>query len=416
MPRQRSNWKLIVDGSYRGRNVFVHENFHPLYESIKKDQQANYHLTSLLRAIWSLNADASIGRPLNSAQDIRHIHLVGISVEYYIDDTDVLIGKLTYNSTFRPPIGNQGTGLYRVQYSRNEWMTDATPARKMDLGHEWDGSHYAAVAGTFKDKEAAGRMLPKHITKAYSNDILEKHTRITNKHYSLFWIKKGEHKAPASGEALASLIQHASDAAKPVNWLIHGEGAFTFKQALEALKSNPSLIPHANDLHKELALASGMAKQRVFFSNPRGVDAKSLEDLCGKVGLKFEKAKVNPRDLYSPDARRSAIKEIASMSAKVVASPGNLFAGGMSAAGIAALHSQGVKLGEFAAKAVANPTVVTIAAAAVVVPLTVVAVKDSFSKVSSGFLAMRALATTTFGRGNDFWYEDDKTLLEQASA
>lgn len=418
--KQRAGWTNILEKSYggskQGRNVYINNLHYPLYENLIKNHKGNYYLTTVYRAIMSLNADASSGQALNGAATLRFLEKDGFGIEFIMDDGDVLIEKLHYDSEFKQAGTEQETGLYKTLRSNmGLWETKKDGQLNMDVGHKWGGAHYAAVSGKFGTKEKAGMGLINHIKKAYGGkEILEKDMEKQDNFYSLYWINK-EHKELKTADNLASIFQQATDSKASVNWLVHGEGAKTFAKAMDILKHQPSLSRFAasdNDSVRHLQADMGM--QKVFFSNPIGLSEAQLKELCENVGVTYAGANINPRNLFNAKAQVNTFKEVVNISAKSAAT--GVGGATLGALGLTAVTKNGPALVEGVGNLVTNPTIGTAAVAAGVAWTAFQASKSAFTKMHGSYRALRAATATTFGRGNEYWYESDENLLEQMSA
>ncbi|WP_299579578.1 hypothetical protein [uncultured Microbulbifer sp.] len=403
-------------GIKRGRDVYVNNAHYPMYAKVKQEARTNYHSATLMRALISLNADTGNSQSVNGAGTIRYLKRNGMAIEYYIDNSDVLINKLHFDDTLRSDTAGQGTGLYGVRNVADEWSTDRAPKNKMSLGHKWNGAHYAAVSGKFSSNDSAGKMLIKHIEKAYGGtEILPKDIAKVDNHYSLYWISRGEHGALPSVDGLTSLIQQAADARESVNWLIHGEGAKTFQRALEVLQTAPSLSRFAaKDEEIVRGLRMKMAGQKIFLSNPVGANPDKIENLCGAVGLTYVDKNINTRNFKTAGAWRNSWFEVTAIGAMAVST--GIGPTALKKSGIGALQKQVEPLmdavGTFVANTDLGPALKVGGAAFVAFTVG----KTQFTKWRDNIRAIRATASSTFGRGNEYWYESDEDLLEQLSA
>lgn len=411
----RKGYKKIYS-SYggAGRDVYVDDASFPLFSKIKKDHKSNYHLTTLYRAIVGLNSDAYRGSPLNNGGNIRLQPVNGAAFEYYIDNGDVLINRLYFDPSFSSE--SSATGVYRVGYSENkEWETSPRVRRHLDHNHTWtDGTrksaakaHYAAISGRFFDVNEAGKRMADHVIQAYykAKALLPSDAEKPTNHYSLFWSPKGSHKRSESAEALASVIQQSEKAKAPINWLVHGEGVHSFKRAAAIIKSQP--LASVGALLENSLNESAPTGQKVFFSNPRNFTTKELEKLCADARMEFVGANFNTRDLANLQIMRSAGVELGKKAAQYASIP----------AGTAILADTGLTAANKAiprlAESVADGNHALAAAAAATV---IFASTAAFKKMNGMQLAMRSVAASTFGKGNDYWYTNDKDLLEKLNA
>lgn len=420
MPNFRSGWKKVFEacpmGAKQGRDVYVQSSVYPLFERLKQERQSSYQLMSLYRAITGLNADPQSGFSANSTGTLRNLMLRGISIEYFLDNGDVLISKLRVSGSIGADADLVQDGLYRITNEAGEWVPRKRKYDYMDLAHKWNGAHFAAVPGGFRSRIVAGRQLVSHIKKAYSGEVLDRNVDVPKNHYSMYWSEKKGHGKLEAANSVASLVQQAADAKASVNWLVHGEGAKTFVKSLAILQDAPSLSRFAaGDEETVRHLRNRFSGQKVYFSNPIGVDEKDVKPLCVKVGLTYMGMNINPRDMRSSASRRNVCKEIADKSAKAV------LAGGVGAAGLKEVGASGVqKAAEvtagYIATAVSSPSAASVGLAAAAGYGVFVAAKGSFTKTNSAYKAIKSLMVSTLGPGSEYWYESDDDLLEQLSA
>ncbi|QFT57145.1 hypothetical protein [Microbulbifer sp. THAF38] len=295
-------WKAIVEQGENlniNRSVYVLKQHYPMWDLLKREHPGNYYKTSLVRAVYSL-AITPGGRENN----LSALNLDGAQINYQIDaDGDVLIYGLNIDSSISAPVADQATGLYRVSRKEDEWKTASHRRNSMDHSHHWNNAHYAAVSGKFDSKEEAGRLLITHIANAY-NGALNSHDLSGNgKHYSLFW-QNGQHKEVPNSRALTALIQQAQANNARIHWLVHGEGAGTFVQALQSLAKQPGI----NAL---VAKENKLSHQSVFFSNPRGdnTSKKDLEKFCEAAGMHLVGININSFDMRNSDALQNVRTE-----------------------------------------------------------------------------------------------------------
>ncbi|WP_444889450.1 hypothetical protein [Microbulbifer sp. DLAB2-AA] len=302
MKNNTLRWIAVVNSGESpniNRNVFVSSQLYDTWMTIKNEYIGNYYKTNLIRAIYSL-ATTPGGRSLST----KNLEIDGAKINYLITPQgDVRIHFLAVTSDNTLDNTDQSSGLYRVRIDRitQEWTTDSRRLRLMDYNHRWNNAHYAAVSGSFDDKEEAGRLLIKHIVPAYKAALNPKDLNIGNKHYSLFWQNR-DHSTKSNSRKLAALIQQAQANNATINWLVHGEGAGTFAQALQHLIEQPSVS-------RLVAMQNTLENQSVFFSNPRGKNTKEekLKELCEAAGIRWLGSKHNRMDLKNPDARQAAI-------------------------------------------------------------------------------------------------------------
>ncbi len=420
----RSGWTRIFDRSYgsgkQGRDVYVRNDVYPVFKSLEVKRQSNYQLMSLFRSLVSLNADPASGAVANAAATIRNLISDGYAVEYYLDNGDVLVSKIRFSSEFRSKGSANRSGLYSVKRVGGDWQIRPKPIDRIPIIHQWNGSHYAAIAGKFSGSDLAGDRLPRHILKAYSNEILEKDVYVNGNHYSMYWTSGKGFGAQAESDSVASLMQQAADAKASVNWLIHGEGAKTFKKALEILQDSPSLSRFAAaDEESVRYLRVKFSKQKVYFSNPKGADTKVVETLCKKVGITYVDSHVSPRNLGNTTGVRNVWKDIQIPVATLLVGGGALAGLGEQASkslGYSGAVDGAVGLMQKAQSFAGNPTLDQFLPAAAATVGCFILGKAAVNKNLGAYKAVKALMVGTFGSGDEFWYESDDDLLEQMSA
>ncbi len=388
MKLTNKTWTLLIgkgESSNNSRNIFVLKRHYDKWESLKKDHLGNYYLTSILRAIYSLNALAG-GRSALT----KKITLQGAEIHYQIDsDGDVLIHGLVIDTNIDSGNLLQATGLYPVKYnSAKGWNTNQSSTTAMKLNHKWNNSHYAAVSGKFENKEEAGKKLIEHINHAYKAAVSKSESHTEDNHYSLYW-QQDKHKSDVNRDHIVSLVQQAQERKASVSWLIHGEGAGTFASALKVLESHPSLSRfEAKDEEIVRNLRNATAGQKVFFSNPRGKNTSQLEleELCKKVGLTYIGSNINPYDLINADARKNASKQAVDLG-------GKLALGGIGALG----GTNVLKSFDLATNASS-----TFAAAGLLLAGYIVG-KSSLSTLGGYARSLPGAWSNTLGKGNQNW-------------
>ncbi len=389
-------------GSNAGRTIYVAKESESFFKELQSEHTGKYHLTELWKGIHSLNSNSAVGHALNSAHTARQLVLNGVAIEYYLHEGDVFISRLKYDDRFQKSSTAQQSGVYKVQYGKGEWKVKNGRQSELDLTEKWTGGvHHAAISGRFSNKETAGRQLIKHIGKAY-NYRSEEDLNIKNNHYSLFWTNKKEHKSKNSIDTLAALFQQASERNTKVNWLVHGDGARTFSLAVEHLKDAPTTSTNSK--------TNPLSSQKVFFSNPVGVNIKNLEESCKRIGLDFHGAQENKRNLRNRNSRNNVYKEIGKI-AMVAGSLGTTSA---------LAKSSGVSGVEKAANAVVTAVESLAASPSLQAGVGVVATTAGFiyagvktkDKLTGAYRAVKTMTSCTFGSGDQHWYENDESLIE----
>ncbi len=217
--QNQSGYKKIYTGFHgAGRDVYVHQAYYEDFEKIFKEYRSDYDMTGIFRQIVSLNANPLQGRGLNPARDMCKTQSGNIYMEYSLYGGAVLIDYLE----IRKPVVNKRFGLYPVSWNKkNErWKPANKPAREINKDHQWPSqtgkAHYAAVAGRFDDIESAGDLLFEHVIGAYYKEKFLVDANAQDP-YSMFWIRKGQHKSHDAAQALASIMQQTHAADRSVN-------------------------------------------------------------------------------------------------------------------------------------------------------------------------------------------------------
>ena len=284
------------DSSNICRPVYMAEKQYEQWKFIKHNHNGNYYLTNLMRALYDLAACPGGRTHTATQQKVFGPFIMQYSLAQ-ADRIELIALKVDQSLVSSE---QQSSGLYRAAWNPigNEWATQDGHKKNMDLTHQWKGAHTAAIPGKFKRKEDAGEIVGDHITKAYRAAFSASEVQAQGNHFSLFWMNN-EFKDRAHVESIVSFIQQAKLNNASVRWLIHGEAAGVFVDAVKYLNTQPQ----AGALKDT---ANNLAKQSVFFSNPRGKDCREqqLEALCEKVGLNYVGTKINDFDiLFNGDAR-----------------------------------------------------------------------------------------------------------------
>ncbi|MEC8523096.1 MAG: hypothetical protein VXZ24_02490 [Pseudomonadota bacterium] len=284
------------DSSNICRPVYMAEKQYEQWKYIKQNHNGNYYLTNLMRALYDLAAC-----PGGFTHTEEQCKTFGPCIMKYSlakeDRIELLSFKVDQSLVSAE---GQTPGLYRSEWidEENSWITQGTSKKTMALSHQWKGAHTAAIPGKFDDKGEAGRVIGEHITKAYRAAFSASEVQTQGNHFSLFWMNN-DFEDRAHVESIVSFIQQAKLKSTSVRWLVHGEGAGVFIEAVKYL-----------DIQSQAGVLKGtnteLSTQSVFFSNPRGEDCreKQLEALCEKVGLNYIGTKINDFDiLFNGDAR-----------------------------------------------------------------------------------------------------------------
>lgn len=384
-----------------GRPVFVKEEMKGSLEHLLKSYKSNYFKTSIFRQIVLLNTDPIRGRRLNPVGDLRTITAGNISMSYYLFNGAVLIQKLVVSSV----AGSSNIGLYSVQYSKRlgRWEVAGNKEQViLDSKSQWkskDGkAHYAAVAGKFESTQDAGRLIANHVIKAYQKaDYLA--SSDAKDPFSLFWIKNGMHKKAETAQSLASIMQQSAAKNQPVNWLIHGDGTHTFKKVAEILKSTPLATAAQRQSN---ANAGKIHSQNVYFSNPSISSENQLKKLCAESGLNYVGFNQSNRDLFQPGTMKNVTMELAKVVAVGYGANKSLSVAdsleSFGAGGADKLISNGVD--SFITGNYFGAAVCAVAGGFIAIG------------VAKKSQSIRAGIKCTFGKGNQYWYTNDKDLLQ----
>ena len=385
-----------------GRPLFVRTDMHPVFERVYKEYRSDYHMTSIMRTLMSLNADALRGNSLNPAGDERSIRCGHIHMKYSLYNGAALIHLLAIGK----PQSTNKTGLYRVEFDNDslKWALKGSAITTLNKNQQWKSqdkqAHYAAVAGKFKGGvEDAAKYLPEHIIGAYEKaHYLTRHDK--GNQYSLFWIENGAHKSQEAAESLASIMQQSTKNNLPVNWLIHGAGVHAFKSAAKLIQAAP--LAGASTRAKD-ATAGKAQNQHVYFSNPASSDSeKSLTALCAQAGLTFAGVNNNNRDLRRWSTLKNVGRDLGKTAAIAAASGTGVATVGNALKTVGAGGADKIVTNGMDALLSGN----YFAAAACVVGVGIIAVG-----ARKNIRAMASGIKCTFGKGNERWYTGDDALL-----
>lgn len=397
----RSDLKKIYSGYQgAGRSIYVPTEYFETFNKILREYRTNYHMTSIMRQIVSLNANPLQGSRINPGGDLYQCTQGNISMQYCIYQGAVVINYLQINAV-KP---DERFGLYSVKYEKNDkrWVSVEKPIRSLNKKDQWKSkstkANYVAVAGRFDNRQNAGNLISTHIINAYHKANFLTSSDATTP-FSMFWIKRGQHKSPDAAEALASIMQQSSQSNLPVNWLIHDAGADTFKAAARILSQKP--LADAQQRAQDNK-AGFVQAQNVYFSNPNTSSIKSLEKLCQQAGLNYVGSNSNNRDLR----RFSTLKNVAMELGKPVLMTAG--AGGSVSAVSQGLGHIGVgsaqKVIDNGLNALLNGNYLATAAAMVATGFIAVGVYKRGKTIGAALYC-------TFGNGNQKWYTSDSALI-----
>lgn len=301
----RAGWTCVADNG--GRRLFVKSAIVETFRELEKNYYKSYMWTQLYRAFMRLKSDVARGEVQDRSGVKRNLRMECGSIQYYLDNGDVLIARLFLGEEE----AKGKSGLYAAKFynRRNEWGIDEGGRRfsPKDKKNQWNGVHYAALGDDAKGGEdRVADYMANQLFQAYSKEVHKKTIESMSRppSFSLYYIQEGEYQNSDHSEKVASLIQNAAENDAPVNWLIHGKAGITFKNALNHLKSMPSLN----------SVKSSKAKQEVFFSSTVGVKVTELDKLANEVGLKRHGDKgynLNPFYIRSSYITGNAFAEIA---------------------------------------------------------------------------------------------------------
>lgn len=407
----RKGWKVIyqttASGQICGRSVYVSELQIEFYNNLKKSKI--HSMQKLFKSLSSLNSLPTSGQDVSSGGKWKVLQNKDFNIEYFLDNGDVLIRKI--HLTSGEPNDINVAGIYPVTLNtKNRWTIDTknSVASTPNFKHVWrndsttrKSAHYAAVAGKFESSGTAAQRLITHIQKGFEKEISNIELTKKNNHYSLFWINPGEHGKAKTAQSMADMLTFTAKANGAVNWLVHGEGATTFQKGL-------NLIAASGNAGQ---LKEGLKNQSVFFSNPTTFKPQNLEALCEKVGLHYEGSHISNRNLKNMKTMSSAIKTIGKITAASVAAATPVAAVGKEI-GASALMTQATKTAESISSAL-DPSITSVGVATAAVVSLGYGVHAAYTKMKSSALAIQSIAHTTFGKGNQYWFDKDDELFEQ---
>lgn len=395
-------YKKILSGYQgAGRDVYVENDSYEAFQRIYKEYRSDYHMTSIMRKLISLNADPLQGRGNNPAGDIRTSKSGNITLQYSLHNGAVFITCMQISKTRI----EQSFGLFPVEYDKEEraWVSKRDPVFALDEEQQWRSkegtAHYAAVAGRFGSISDAGPLLAEHVIGAYTKEgyLIKEDAKAD---FAMFYTQKGKHKSPETAQALASIMQQSSLSGLAVNWLVHDMGTDTFKATAKMLKATPLASVRLREANKK---AGVVQNQNVYFSNPATGSEASLKKLCEEAGLNYVGLNTNNRDLRRFSTYKNVGMEMGkTLSYGVLATGGGVGAVDLAARQMGAAGLQKAINGGFDALFSGNYLVI------------------AASLVATGFISVGAFKKSktiaagmhcTFGKGNQKWYTGDDELL-----
>lgn len=385
-----------------GRPVYVKEDMKESFEHLIKSHQSSYFKTSIFRQVVSLNADPIRGKRLNPAGDLRRLSCGNISMSYYLFNGAVLIRELVIGDA----VSISNYGLFDVKYSKldRDWeLVGSKPQASISADAQWKSkgasAHYVAVAGDFASGQEAASRLADHAIKAYHKEDYLTTSDAEKAPYSLFWIKKGMHKKAETAQSLASIMQQSAAQNKSVNWLIHGEGAQTFKKVSAILKSTPLATASQRQANPN---AGKIHSQNVYFSNPTISSESQLRKLCADGGLNYVGLNQNNRDMFQFSTLKNVTAELAKVAAVGYGANQSLSLADslkpFGAGGADKLISSGVD-------SLINGNYFGAAVCAIAGGFIAIGVAKKSQSIRAGIKC-------TFGKGNQYWYTSDKDLFQ----
>ncbi|WP_062266621.1 hypothetical protein [Endozoicomonas arenosclerae] len=394
MTQEYPGYQRLYPNESSGRKIFVKNEHYSEWEKIQQKHVGNFYFTSLLRAIYNLQAVAK-----GSGQDVRgngrlySMDLKGAKLSYRIKGTNsVLIEYIDIEPT---PSPSPTSGLHTVRYdlNREEWVPIPRENNAPDFTKKIHHESYMVVSGKYDDLADASSMIVEHIQGAYG--LRPEEVARGGNAYNLFWQREDFGKQ-ANVESLASIIQQSQKYMNGVSWLVQGEGVKTFAKALESLhKSHTDIQKSGISTEADYQSKIATVKHRIYFSAPRGgKDTKkdNLKRLVENTGMTFHGLQYNDYDMKNPDIRKNF-----KISCEKIY-PTAFVAGSL---GTAALKTTGIgSLVKIAEQAATLPMInqAGLAVAGVLV------VKNKIYPTLSGY--GRALANfggNTFGKGNQGW-------------
>jgi hypothetical protein len=353
------------------RNLYVLQSVKTQWEVVKSKEEGHYYFQRLNRAMIHLATN-----PGPRQVGMQRTVIGPISITFRIDEGS---GDIEVHHTVvddAPEYTTKQTpGLYRVNADQDKWNIERDTDVAMDFTHHWgDNEHNAAIAGKFKSKEDAGKIIPEHIVNAYT--VSSQNSKSPDNHYSLYWLNN-DFKNTQHVNSIVHHLREAHKSKRRVRWLVHGEATTVFAEALD-------LVAKTGELKAE------KKTQRVFFSNPRGAKSRKshLENICTSANIEFAGLQLNEHDIFR---NKDAL-------VKATFKPAHI---AMGATGVgfgfeAATGAENVLKAINTATAVGSSTMTTIGYGAVAALITTCVI-GPFSR------SLWDIGNTTFGKGNQQW-------------
>ncbi|KEQ16745.1 hypothetical protein [Endozoicomonas numazuensis] len=376
----------------RGRLILIKDEHRSNWEEIQRNHAGNFYYTSVLRAIYNLQAVAKgSGEDKHKAGRINTMDLNGAKLRFRIwENNSVLIESLDIQEQATT---HSQSGFYAIRYNtQNEnWTPVQKEAKQPEFNNKILHEPYIAICGKYDDLAQASNKMVEHIQGAF--DLEPGRVSSRGNAYNLFYQAKGFDKKPNIA-SLASIIQQSQKYKDGVRWLVHGEGAKTFVEALESLSESNSVIKKA-EINTEASYKSAINTQyhRVFFSAPRGkgTEKDNLKRLTKNIGMSFSGIQYNDYDLKNPDINtgfRISVEKLA-----VPAITTGVGATALKTTGISGL----VKLYEQAANLPVAGQIGLMVAGAFMVKNNVYPTLSSYGRAFANF------GPNTLGKGNQSW-------------
>ncbi|HEY6530310.1 MAG TPA: hypothetical protein VIZ65_16605 [Cellvibrionaceae bacterium] len=400
---QYPGYDEVFSSAGAGRIVYARSNQAKEIKKMIKMQRINYQYTLMAQGIATLSADPSRGRALNTAGDMRQLVVGdGVSMTFYLYNGAVFVESIAIGTVVKTgPIG-----IYKIDYvkARNFWVTDTRAVIGFDPAELWrskgEKAHYAVVGDKFDlDIGKAGRLLAEHVLGGYSakqHFIKEDITGREKPHFSLLWLDKEKHKSAPAVNLLSTAIVDSYTQGLPVNWLVHGQAVHTFKKAVNQIKSSIN--------SSALRVTDGVSgiKQQVYFSNPASGSKDSLKKLCENSGFAFVGYNANERDIKRVGNAVNVGLEMGKQAFIAAAGGGGVAGVGF---GLKQLGLGGIdKAIQNSADALVNGNHITAAVCALGCGFIVWGAVKKWQTIGAG-------VRCTVGKGNQYWYANDKDLL-----
>lgn len=405
-----------------GRDVYVKEDYLPLFLMARSNQSRNFYFASIMRATAYLNSyhdyeliskktkNITATLPQDSFDLTYEFHPAG----------HVLITLFTVNSRLEVNKNNTNSGYYGVKYTKagRQWEVDNIKAEESISKSSWPSeqvskpaAHYLGMGGKFDNTRIAGKIVGGLILKAFGDlqKILHTPGLKTGDTFVLSHTSPRTFKDSDNVQRVVSGFEQAALQKKPLNVLVHGEAAQTLLLVAEQLRNRSAARKlEAPIAYKELI--------NLIVVNPVGVTEKKVTMACEKAGIPIAATYTNNRHLNNyllPEKWKEMFDD---HFVKI----GAAFLLGMTAGNASNLATQVTASSRVSGSANLVKAIPSMLGTPAGILLTTIASGFAGYGAYLGYKewntwkdAIKAVGLTTYHGGNNYIFTDDKDLFQQ---